>query len=63
MDDHVNAPRAIDQMDTGLDFLRTAATALRADGWVDAETIEAIRNTIDKGIAALAPVRDLINEM
>jgi Rha family phage regulatory protein len=53
--------KAIDQMDTGMDLILTAETALRADGWLDAKTIEAIRNTISQGLKHLSPARAALN--
>lgn len=51
----------VDQMDAGLDLLLTARTALHAEGWIDRETVTAIRGTIDQALYLLAPVRDRID--
>lgn len=52
----------IDEMDRGIDLVRVALMALRSNEWSDTETIESIRNTIDQGLSALAPVRQILNE-
>lgn len=56
-------PTAIDRLDAGLDLLLTAEMALRADGWVDAEVIEAVRNTIGRGLEHLRPLRSVLNDL
>jgi hypothetical protein len=61
-DDKMTKP-AIDQMDTGLDFIRVAAMARRSDDWRDEDMIESIRNTIEHGLSALAPVREFVNDL
>ncbi|NJL06857.1 MAG: Rha family transcriptional regulator [Methylacidiphilales bacterium] len=52
---------AVDDMDRALDLLVTAETALRAKGWLDRETIEAIAGTIGQGLRHLRPVRVAID--
>jgi hypothetical protein len=55
-------PRAIDQMDAGLDLLVTARMALLADGGIAPGTIESIGNTIECALKNLRPVREIVNE-
>lgn len=55
------AVATIDQMDTALDLLRTAETAMYADLMLDGETLVAIRGTIGRALMALAPVREAVN--
>lgn len=55
------AVATIDQMDTALDLLRTAETAMYADLMLDEETLTAIRGTIGRALKTLAPVREAVN--
>jgi Rha family phage regulatory protein len=48
----------VDDMDAGLDLLRTAETALFAESYLDRETLIAIRGTIGQAIKKMAPVRE-----
>jgi hypothetical protein len=55
------SPRAVDMMDAGLDLLAVAEIALRAESWVDRETIAAVSNTIHQALKQLRPAREIIN--
>ncbi|WP_156912097.1 hypothetical protein [Kaistia adipata] len=52
---------AIDRLDAGMDLLLTAQIALLADGWVDEEVIEAVRNTIGRGLDHLRAARSVLH--
>lgn len=56
----VAAPALIDQMDGGMDKLRTVWLALQAVGHLDEEALGAISATLDSAIEGLKPVRDAI---
>lgn len=53
----------VDQVDSALDLLVTAETALYATEMLDAETIRAIRGTIEQAVKRLAPARAALNAM
>lgn len=54
---------SIDKMDAGMDLLITAETAMHAQGYLDGDTITAIRGTIGQAIKLLSPVREAVNRL
>jgi hypothetical protein len=52
---------AIDEMDAGLDKLRTAWLALHARALLTDEAVEAIANILNEAINTLEPVREELN--
>lgn len=51
----------IDQMDAGLDLVKTARIALAADGFFDTDGIMAIAATLDRAIKDLGVLREHLN--
>lgn len=60
MNAHVK-PSLIDQMDAGMDIMRTVRMALMSE-WFDPKELLSIAGTMTRGIEALEPVREAINE-
>ncbi|AID29566.1 hypothetical protein ACVILI_003448 [Mesorhizobium sp. USDA 4775] len=52
---------AIDQMDAGIDLLRTAWLALHSRDLLDDTMTDAIANTLNDAINTLRPVREAVN--
>ena len=55
-------PAPIDQMDVGISLVKTAWLAMQDTGWVDADALMAISETLELALSILKPVREMINE-
>jgi hypothetical protein len=52
----------IDQMDAGMDLLRTVWLALQERGSLDDTMLDAVANTLNDAINTLGPVREAVNK-